>query len=101
MIRRPPRSTLFPYTTLFRALLLTIARKLPRLATGMIIGSCVIVMLVWSPPQLGIVMAILIGFAQGFLRATIATFVPGPVRPAALSQKTPLAVLFAPAAPGH
>src|SRR2546426_7389252 len=27
MIRRPPRSTLFPYTTLFRSNLLTFARK--------------------------------------------------------------------------
>src|SRR3712207_8903777 len=33
MIRRPPRSTLFPYTTLFRSLLLDAAAK-PRLATG-------------------------------------------------------------------
>src|SRR5258707_5175996 len=33
MIRRPPRSTLFPYTTLFRSQLLTFARRedsLPR-----------------------------------------------------------------------
>src|SRR2546430_7570176 len=28
MIRRPPRSTLFPYTTLFRSLLEAIARRL-------------------------------------------------------------------------
>src|SRR2546430_17045003 len=27
MIRRPPRSTLFPYTTLFRSLLLGVARR--------------------------------------------------------------------------
>src|SRR2546430_7159424 len=27
MIRRPPRSTLFPYTTLFRSMLETIARQ--------------------------------------------------------------------------
>src|SRR2546427_8680205 len=32
MIRRPPRSTLFPYTTLFRSLTATIARQLLRLA---------------------------------------------------------------------
>src|SRR3989337_3471409 len=30
MIRRPPRSTLFPYTTLFRSRLLALARKRPR-----------------------------------------------------------------------
>src|SRR2546422_7998803 len=29
MIRRPPRSTLFPYTTLFRSLRLPLARGLP------------------------------------------------------------------------
>src|SRR3712207_7844508 len=45
MIRRPPRSTLFPYTTLFRSCLrgrrggpphrgLAIARRLPRLGDG-------------------------------------------------------------------
>src|SRR2546429_5176564 len=27
MIRRPPRSTLFPYTTLFRSLLITLHRR--------------------------------------------------------------------------
>src|SRR2546422_4029686 len=27
MIRRPPRSTLFPYTTLFRSLLVRVARR--------------------------------------------------------------------------
>src|SRR5688572_32475564 len=30
MIRRPPRSTLFPYTTLFRSPILDIPRMLPR-----------------------------------------------------------------------
>src|SRR3712207_7276294 len=30
MIRRPPRSTLFPYTTLFRSLRDDVAAKLPR-----------------------------------------------------------------------
>src|SRR5258707_9941037 len=29
MIRRPPRSTLFPYTTLFRSILLTLMTILP------------------------------------------------------------------------
>src|SRR3712207_6981756 len=31
MIRRPPRSTLFPYTTLFRSMPLRMREKLPRL----------------------------------------------------------------------
>src|SRR2546426_3902531 len=35
MIRRPPRSTLFPYTTLFRSYVLTLAdRSVRRLETG-------------------------------------------------------------------
>src|SRR2546427_2177281 len=33
MIRRPPRSTLFPYTTLFRSLGVSLARSLFRLRT--------------------------------------------------------------------
>src|SRR6266481_7925941 len=48
---------LIPLIAVVVALLLTIARKLPRMATGMMIGSCVIVMLIWGPPQLGIAMA--------------------------------------------
>jgi dienelactone hydrolase len=68
---------LIPLTMLAVALLLTIARMLPRMATGMIVGSCAIVMLVWMPPRLGLPMAIAIGLAEGFLGATIATFVAG------------------------
>src|SRR2546426_7869459 len=30
MIRRPPRSTLFPYTTLFRSVVDTVVRRTPR-----------------------------------------------------------------------
>src|SRR2546429_8674221 len=37
MIRRPPRSTLFPYTTLFRSLLLS--RSLFWFFVGMVLGS--------------------------------------------------------------
>src|SRR3712207_8595318 len=32
MIRRPPRSTLFPYTTLFRSVILAIVRRILRFA---------------------------------------------------------------------
>src|SRR2546429_6239280 len=39
MIRRPPRSTLFPYTTLFRSVWLTLFFCVPCL-TGSLIGSC-------------------------------------------------------------
>src|SRR5258708_30261230 len=34
MIRRPPRSTLFPYTTLFRSLRLALGRPEPELRDG-------------------------------------------------------------------
>src|SRR2546425_1834802 len=34
MIRRPPRSTLFPYTTLFRSRLVRRSRQVPRGATS-------------------------------------------------------------------
>src|SRR5947209_12799514 len=57
---------LIPLVALAVALLLTIARKLPRLATGMVVGCCSIVMLLWSPPQLGFLVAIAVGLAEGF-----------------------------------
>jgi dienelactone hydrolase len=69
------------------ALVLTILRKLPRMAAGFIVGSCAIVMLVFSPPPLGIFVAILVGLAEGYLGATIATFVAGGFPQAALSKK--------------
>jgi len=78
---------LIPLLALAAALLLTIARRLPRMATGMIVGSCAIVMMVWMPPQLGFPMAIAAGLAEGFLGATIATFVGGHFGEAALSKK--------------
>src|SRR2546430_5369625 len=37
MIRRPPRSTLFPYTTLFRSELVEQARKLPELGAARVV----------------------------------------------------------------
>lgn len=86
-------AVLIPLVALVVALLLTIARKLPRMATGMMVGSCAILMLVWFPPQLGILMAIVIGLAEGFLGATIATFVAGHFGAAALSKKIITAVL--------
>ena len=76
-----------PLVMLAVALLLTIARKLPRMATGMIVASCAIVMLIWGPPQLGIPMAAAIGLAEGVLGATIATFAVGVFRQAGLAKK--------------
>ena len=86
-----------PLVALVVALLLTIARRLPRMATGMMVGSCVIVMAAWGPPQLGIFMAIALGLAEGFLGATIATFVTAGFSRAPLSKKivTVLLCVFA------
>src|SRR5256712_5695127 len=38
MIRRPPRSTLFPYTTLFRSMLAEAARRLDERAAKQLLG---------------------------------------------------------------
>ena len=80
-------AVLIPLVALVVALLLTILRRLPRMATGMIIGSCAVVMLVWFPPQIGVPMAILVGMAEGILGATIATFLVGRFAQAALSKR--------------
>src|SRR5579871_4906617 len=67
------------------ALLLTIFRKLPRMAAGAMTGGCVFVALVFMPigPALGPVVAVL----EGFLGAAIATILFGNFRQAALSKK--------------
>ncbi len=83
-----------PLVALLVALLLSIARKLPRFATGLIVGSCMIVMSLWGPPQLGIIMAILMGLATGVLGATIATFFWGNFGQAALIKKIVVSLLF-------
>src|SRR5713226_4619455 len=86
-------AALIPLVALAVALLLTIARNLPRFATGMIIGSCTIVALVWSPPQPGFPMAVAAGLAVGFVGATLATFFSGHFAQAALSKKIITSVL--------
>ena len=74
-------------TALLIALLLTIARHVSRKAASVMIGCGVVVMLIWGPPQLGASMAVVIGLAEGFLGATIATFYSGEFGRAALSKK--------------
>ena len=74
-------------------LALTILRKLPRVATGIVIGCCVIVMMMWGP--VGIPMAIAVGLAEGVLGATIATFVAGGFGQAALRKKILVSLLLA------
>src|SRR5579871_3803399 len=58
-------------------LVLTIARKLPRLATGFMIGCCLAFFEVWRSPQYGWPIAIASGLITGFLGATVATFLHG------------------------
>src|SRR5580658_3925630 len=90
-----------PLVALLVVLLLSIARKLPRFATGLIVGSCFIVMTLWGPPQLGALAAILVGLATGILGATIATFFWGNFGEAALSKKIVVALLFVLALAGN
>jgi hypothetical protein len=94
-------AVLIPLVALLVVLLLSIARKLPRYATGVIVGSCMVVMMLWGPPQLGIFMAILMGLAAGVLGATIATFFWGNFGQAALSKKIVVAALFVLALAGN
>ena len=66
MIRRPPRSTLFPYTTLFRSL----GRK-PILVAGWLIGLPVPLLLIWAPVWGWVVFAnVLLGINQGLTWST-------------------------------
>jgi dienelactone hydrolase len=90
-----------PLAALLVALLITIFRRLPRFPTGFIIGSCVIVMALWGPPELGIVMAIGIGLSTGILGATIATFLRGNFQQAARSKKIVVVSLFVLALAGN
>jgi dienelactone hydrolase len=83
-----------PLTMLAVALLLTILRKLPRIATGAVLGSCAVVMMLWGPPQLGIAMAAFVGLTEGILGATIATFLAGGLGQAALRKKILVSFLF-------
>jgi dienelactone hydrolase len=85
---------LIPLTMLLVSLLLTIARRLPRLATGLILGSCLAVMFLWWPPELGMPMALAIGLTESALGATIATFLVGGLRQAALQKRILAASLF-------
>jgi hypothetical protein len=80
-------AVLIPLVAILVALLLTILRKLPRMATGIIVGSCAVVMLVWFPPPLGVPMAIVVGLTEGILGATVATFLVGRLSEAALSKR--------------
>ena len=77
--------------TLLVALLLTILRRLPRMASGMMAGCALLATLIWFPVPAGTLIAI----AAAFLGATIATFVAGRFREAALGKKIITVVLCA------
>lgn len=83
-----------PLTALLVSLLIAIFRKLPRFSTGLIVGSCTIVMALWGPPELGVFMALGIGLSTGFLGATLATFLFGHFGQATLTKKIIVVVLF-------
>ena len=87
-------TVLIPLVAVVVALLLTIAGTLPRMATGWIIGASVIVMLAWLPPHVGIAMGIVVGLAEGFLGAAIATVAVGRFAEAALSKRIITVVVF-------
>src|SRR5256885_16713404 len=71
MIRRPPRSTLFPYTTLFRSRVVVLVPDAPRIRPALAAHECLIV------ENLAVA-----GGPIGSLRAALAALKP--VRPAAL-----------------
>jgi dienelactone hydrolase len=85
---------LIPLVALGVVLLLSILRNLPRWATGFIVGSCAVVMMLWGPPELGAFMAIGMGLSTGFLGATMATFLWGNFAQAALQKKIIVSALF-------
>ena len=75
-----------PIVALLVALLLTIFRRLPRLVSGFIFGSCLFISLLW-PQQLGIMIGIVYGIVEGVLGATIATLLFGHFRRISLARK--------------
>jgi hypothetical protein len=81
------------------AFLLTLLRKLPRLATGFIVGGCIFIALAFGP--IGPAFAAIVGLLEAVLGATVATFFFGHFRQAALSKKIITATLFAAAVAGN
>jgi dienelactone hydrolase len=82
-----------PLIAVIVALLLVLVRKLPPLQTGWIVGACIIVALIWGPPQLGLIFAVAIGIAEGILGSVVADVVTGRFYRAALRKKVITGVL--------
>jgi hypothetical protein len=75
------------------ALLLTVFRKLPRFATGILVGTCLFIVIQW-PFELGLVLGASVLLVEGVLGATIATFLDGHFQAAPLSKKVFTTTLF-------
>ena len=76
-----------PLVALLVMLLLSIARKLPRSATGVIVGSCMVVMMLWGPPQLGDFHGDSDGPRHGSSRRHHRHFFLGQLRPSCTEQE--------------
>ncbi|MCU0292067.1 MAG: hypothetical protein MUF10_08780 [Thermoanaerobaculaceae bacterium] len=74
-------------------LLLTIARKLPRLAAGFVVGSLLVVVLVGGPA--GLIVGPILVLIGGVMGATVATFLSGVLAGAATRKKIVAIGLFA------
>jgi dienelactone hydrolase len=82
-----------PLITLLVVLLLTLARKLPRVFTGILIGTCALAALALFP-ELGILVGAILLLIECILGATIATFLAGHFREAHTSKKIVTVTLF-------
>jgi uncharacterized membrane protein YhdT len=88
-----------PLVAVLVAFLLTILRKLPRLATGFIVGGCIFIALAFGP--IGPAFAAVVTLIECILGATIATFLFGHFRAAAVSKKIITITLFAASLAGN
>jgi hypothetical protein len=75
------------------ALLLTLFRKLPRLATGIVVGTCLFIVIQW-PLELGLALGASVLLVEGVLGATIATFLHGHFQAAPRSKRVFTTTLF-------
>jgi dienelactone hydrolase len=75
-------------------LLMTLGRRLPRLATGFVVGCFAVVFLIWGTPVMGATMALAICLSAGVLGATIRTFSTGAYREAGRAKKVLTVVFF-------
>src|SRR3989442_11582962 len=58
MIRRPPRSTLFPYTTLFRSVVTMVFAILPVVGSGLVWGPGALALILGNREGAGVLLAL-------------------------------------------